>query len=146
MAIFDILKKGAKGEKKQAVAAKEKKPEKIKEKIKTPEVLPGTPERKKKEKKHYLFSHKILKEPRVSEKGTRLAEINQYIFKVFKNSSKKEIKNAVESLYGVDVLKVRIVNIPSKKVRVGKSIGEKSGYKKAIISVKEGQKIEIAPR
>jgi large subunit ribosomal protein L23 len=65
---------------------------------------------------------------------------------VTKETNKIEIKRAVESNYNVEVTGVRIINIPRRKVRVGKNEGWKKGYKKAIVEVKKGQSIEILPR
>jgi large subunit ribosomal protein L23 len=85
----------------------------------------------------------LLLSPQITEKATWLAEKNQYIFKVFPTANKTEIKKAVESLYRVKVVGVKIIKVPSKRRRLGKSQGWKKGYKKAIIRVKEGQKIEV---
>lgn len=89
---------------------------------------------------------RILKTAHITEKATDLSEKNQYIFNVYPGTNKNEVKKAVENIYGVDVVSVNVINIPSKKRRVGKTLGWKSGYKKAIVSVKEGQKIELMPR
>jgi large subunit ribosomal protein L23 len=89
---------------------------------------------------------KVLKSAHTTEKATDLTKFNQYIFKVYPNTNKKQIKDAVEKLYKVNVLRVRIINVPKKKRRLGRIEGWKKGYKKAIVKVKEGQKIEIAPR
>ncbi len=86
---------------------------------------------------------KILKEPHISEKSTMLTENNRYTFKVYSNTNKKQIKRAVEDVYRVKVLDVKIINIPSKKRRLGRIEGVRSGHKKAVVRIKEGQKIEI---
>lgn len=86
----------------------------------------------------YLF----LKEPLMTEKGTILRESGQYLFKVAPKANKIEIKRAIENIFGVKVVNVNIINIPRKKRRLGKSHGFKAGYKKAIIKLKEGDKIE----
>jgi len=88
---------------------------------------------------------KIIKMPVVSEKSTMLSNKGQYVFVVFKNATKNEIKKAIKILYNVDVIKVNIINIHSKVRRLGRFIGEKSGYKKAIVFLKPGQKIEVLP-
>lgn len=88
----------------------------------------------------------ILKEPHITEKATKLAQKDQYVFKVNPEANKSQIKKAVEQLYDVDVVKVRILNTPRKKRRKGRIEGFKSGFKKAIVRIKEGQKIEIMPR
>ncbi len=84
--------------------------------------------------------------PHITEKATELGSTkNQYVFVVQDSAAKKEIKKAVEKMYGVTVERVRIVNVHPKKVKLGKTKGIKKGYKKAIVQVKEGQKIEILP-
>ena len=151
MALFDFLKN-----KKSAEQAKNgknlvKKPAKVsvikpeKEKVekkveKQESVAKTTPAKSERAVK---FSYEAVKQPHISEKASYLAEQNQYIFKISPNYNKNEIKKAVEGIYNVDVLSVNIVKIPPKKRRVGKTEGFKKGYSKAIVRVKEGQKIEI---
>lgn len=89
----------------------------------------------------------VLVRPNVTEKATILTEDNRYVFRVFSNATKGQVKDSVEEVYGVDVEGVRIINIPPKKVRLGRRReGVKKGYKKAIVEIREGQKIEILPR
>ncbi|HOX30153.1 MAG TPA: 50S ribosomal protein L23 [Candidatus Paceibacterota bacterium] len=90
--------------------------------------------------------YRIIRNPHITEKATRLAEINQYVFKVFDNINKDMIKKAVEDYYGVKVVAVRMVNIHSRKKRRGKGVAIKQGYKKAIVAVAKGQTIEVLPR
>lgn len=137
MALFDFFKK--KKDKKKLV----KKEKKIKEVKKAPEVkIEPKPKKKIKPKKNIEIIYKSLKEPHITEKATNLAQQNQYVFKVFPRTNKIEIKKAIESLYGVDVISVNIINIPRKRKRLGKIRGFKPGFKKAIIKIKQGQKIE----
>ena len=89
---------------------------------------------------------KILKTPQVTEKATDLAGKNQYVFKVYPKTNKVEIEKAIEELYGVDVISVKIINIPPKRRRLGRVRGWRKGYKKAIVKIKDGEKIEIMPR
>jgi len=96
-----------------------------------------------KRKKSVATVYNIVSEPHISEKSMGLNEINQYIFDVFPKANKVQIKEAIEIIYGVDVLSVNIINIAPKKRRLGKIQGFKKGYKKAIVKVKAGQKIEI---
>ncbi|PIP24444.1 MAG: 50S ribosomal protein L23 [Candidatus Nealsonbacteria bacterium CG23_combo_of_CG06-09_8_20_14_all_37_18] len=91
-------------------------------------------------------SYRILKIPHITEKATDLAEKNQYAFRIFPRTNKTEIKRAVENAYGVDVVSVKIINVHKKKRRLGKILGIKPGYKKAIVKIKKGQKIEVLPR
>jgi len=88
----------------------------------------------------------ILRSPHITEKATDLVKKNQYVFKVVPKTNKTEIKRAIENLYGVDVLNVRVLNIPKKQRRLGRQTGWRKGYKKAIVKIKEGQKIEVLPR
>jgi large subunit ribosomal protein L23 len=131
-----------------------KKKEEEKQPEKKPEVLGKKAVVKKtvktdvvsKTRKKYVSNHEILRSPHITEKATDATEINKYIFKVGIKANKIEVKKAVESNYGVDVTSVNIVNIHRKRIRVGRNEGWTNGYKKAIVSVKEGQKIEILPR
>ncbi len=86
--------------------------------------------------------HRALKFPHITEKATDLTQRNQYLFKVFSKTNKTEIKKAVENFYKVDVLDVKIINVPPKKRKLGKISGWRKKYKKAIVRIKEGQKIE----
>ena len=90
--------------------------------------------------------YRILHSPHVTEKASGLTEKNQYVFKVWDRTNKNEVKQAVESTYGVDVVGIRTINVPRKKRRLGRHKGWKKGYKKAIVEIKKGQKIEILPR
>ncbi len=103
-------------------------------------------DKKKPIKKGEGFAWMVIKEPHITEKATLLAEKNEYVFKVFPKANKPEIKKAIEEIYGVEVEKVRIINVPRKKRRRGRVEGWRKGYKKAIVKVKEGQAIEILPR
>jgi len=89
------------------------------------------------------FSYEAIKQPHISEKASYLAEKDQYIFEILPNYNKREIKNAIEGIYGVDVLSVNMIKIPAKKRRLGKTEGFRKAYKKAVVKIKNGQKIEI---
>lgn len=88
----------------------------------------------------------VLRSALITEKAVFLAEQNQYAFKVFPRTNKFEIKRAVQSLFGVEVESVRIINVPRKAKRIGKVQGFRGEYKKALVRVKAGQKIEVLPR
>ena len=94
--------------------------------------------------------YRILKAPHITEKAAALAENNKYIFKVYPRANKTEVQKAVESLYGVKVEKVNIVRIVPKRRRLGRTEGwkggSKKGFKKAIVTLAKGEKIEIMPR
>lgn len=89
--------------------------------------------------------YKIVKHPLITEKATDLNRENKYVFCVDKKSNKNQIKKAIEEIYKVKVEKVFIINSKPKKRRYKLFIeGYKSGYKKAIVQLKEGEKIAIA--
>jgi large subunit ribosomal protein L23 len=79
----------------------------------------------------------------LTEKSSLLAALNKYVFKVAKNSGKTDIKKAIEKMYKVKVAKVAISFGRSKARKVGKYEGEKTGFKKAIVTLVEGDKIDI---
>jgi large subunit ribosomal protein L23 len=83
--------------------------------------------------------------PRISEKSARLADRNKYVFNVPQSSNKVEIKKAVERTYKVKVLQVNVVNNQGKQVNFGRFSGKRSGFKKAIVTLREGDKIEFSP-
>ena len=88
----------------------------------------------------------VLKRAHITEKATDLSTDNRYVFNVYPQKNKNDIKKAVENIYGVDVVSVNIVNIPPKKRRLGRRQGWRLGYKKAIVQIENGQKIELMPR
>ncbi len=117
------------------------KPEKIEkapQKIKEPSIKPVVEKGK--------VTGEVLESPRITEKTTFLSQANEYVFQVKKEANKTEIKKAVQSIYGVNVVRVNIINIPSKTRRVGRYAGERKSFKKAIVKIAEGQKIEIISR
>jgi len=136
MALFDFFKK--KKEKEKDVKKTKKEP--VKSSVVTKQPVPQKSARKK---KTAVFSYDIIKEPHISEKATMLSESNRYVFKVYSGANKIEIKKAVEGVYGVDVLSVNIIKIPKKKRRLGQIQGFKTGYTKAIVKIRDDQKIEI---
>ena len=85
----------------------------------------------------------IIKYPIITDKATRLLENNQYSFVVNPSSDKITIKAAIEYLFNVKVIKVNTCKLPRKKKRVGKSIGYKSQYKKAIVTLADGYTINL---
>jgi len=85
----------------------------------------------------------VIKKPMVSEKTMMLLEENKYTFKVDPNANKIEIKKAVENLFDVKVLAITTMNVKGKAKRVGRHTGRTSDWKKAIVTLQEGDKIEI---
>ncbi len=88
---------------------------------------------------------RILRAPHVTEKSSDLTRFNYYTFRVIGNPSKPEIKKSVEEVYGVHVEKVRKVSLPGKERRRGRHLGWRPGYKKAIVKLRQGEKIEVLP-
>ena len=86
----------------------------------------------------------IIKRPVISEKSTALAEVgNRYVFEVAADSTKPEIKDAVEQLFKVKVKQVRTIMMHGKNKRSGRFEFKRSNWKKAIITLGEGQRIEL---
>jgi len=90
---------------------------------------------------HYLDS---IISPSITEKSTMLSEQNKVVFKVQKTASKKSIKKSIEKIFKVNVIKVNTINSKRKVKLVNNRKTFKSGYKKAIITLKKGQSIDLA--
>lgn len=88
-------------------------------------------------------NHGVLIEPWITEAATAAMEMNKYVFKVNPLSSKHEIKRAVEDAYKVKVEAVNTVRISGKLRNYGKTPGQKSDFKKALVTLKDGDKIEF---
>ncbi|MBI4050433.1 MAG: 50S ribosomal protein L23 [Candidatus Doudnabacteria bacterium] len=86
-------------------------------------------------------AHRLLARPILSEKGTALANSGRYVFAVALGANKPEIKKSIENIYNVTVESVRIVNLPAKTRRYGRTVGKTSAWKKAIITLKAGERI-----
>ncbi len=85
-----------------------------------------------------------IKFPVITEKATILSEQNKTVFKVDKNANKKTIKKNIEKIFKVNVIKVNIINKKTKrKIKQGK-MSKKTGYKKAVITLKKGQSIDLS--
>ncbi|MCK5255748.1 MAG: 50S ribosomal protein L23 [Deltaproteobacteria bacterium] len=86
----------------------------------------------------------ILKKPLITEKSNLMKEeLSQITFEVDKKANKIEIKKAVEKLFKVHVTKVHTINMLGKRKRLGKSQGKRPDRKKAIVTLKEGDRIEF---
>lgn len=84
----------------------------------------------------------VLLNPHVTEKATVKSESSVYVFEIDPRSTKKEVSQAFKEKYKLSPLKVATVTIPAKNVFVRGKTGKKSGYKKAYIYLKKGEKIE----
>lgn len=132
MGFFNNFLKGKKGEPKRpmqgtAKAKEEDAPKGVEQEIR----LPGK------------YSGGVLVSPQITEKSSLAGALNKYVFRVTKKSTKNEVKKAIEKKYGVHVAGVNVMNMPSKKVRLGRTIGHVPGYKKATVTLEKGERIEI---
>jgi large subunit ribosomal protein L23 len=88
--------------------------------------------------------HQIIRRPLVTEKSTQQKEkSNQYAFEVDPKANKIEIQSAVERLFKVKVFQVRTVRVQGKMKRLGRKYGKRSDWKKAIVTLKEGDRIDF---
>ena len=90
---------------------------------------------------HYLDT---IIAPNITEKSTSLSEFNKIVFKVHKGSSKSSIKKSIEKIFKVNVIKINTINLKGKNKIIKNKKAYKSGYKKAIITLKKGQTIDLA--
>ncbi len=89
-------------------------------------------------------TYSVLKKPLITEKGNLMKdELNQITFEVDRKANKIEIKEAVEKIFKVHVVKVHTINLRGKRKRLGRSQGKKPNWKKAIVTLKEGDNIDL---
>lgn len=146
MGIFDRFKSKEEPEKKPAEKKEKPKavqPEKKKESKSRVEKPKRGAKTRKIVKKEENIAYEILLEPLVSEKSTGLGQFNKYVFKVHPKASKFQIKSAVENYYGVGVTKVNIIKIHPKKRIHGRTVGWKQGFKKAVVTLQQGDTIGV---
>lgn len=127
MALLDKFKKKEKPEEKEKVVVK-----------------------KKVTQKQVPQAYRIIKEPHITEKATFLTNQNKYVFKISSKANKVEVKKIIEALYEVKVEKVHLIHTVPKRRRLGRhegwKHGLKQGFKKAIVTLKKGEKIELLPK
>ena len=85
----------------------------------------------------------VLLAPRTTEKTTNLVKDRQYVFKVHQSANKPEIAQAVKALFNVEVLTVRVCNVKGEKRKFGRFEGKRKDWKKAYVTLKEGQVIDL---
>lgn len=91
-----------------------------------------------------LEEYRIIRRPIVTEKGSALKdENNQLVFEVALDANKPEIRKAVEKIFKVTVLSVRTQNRQGKRKRMGRSVGRRRNWKKAVVTLKEGDRIDF---
>lgn len=124
------------GKKKKEEESIEKKAEEAPAKIQ-PTLLPT---------KSTQIAHQVLIKPIITEKATALETQNKYVFEVSPRANKIEIKKAIKELYNLEPIKIQIINVKGKSVRYGKARGKTKNWKKAIITLKKGEKIEFTKK
>jgi large subunit ribosomal protein L23 len=91
-----------------------------------------------------LEPRNIVRRARITEKGTRLRESqNGYLFEVARDANKIQIKKAIEAIFSVKVNTIRTLRVHGKPKRVGRYAGHRPDWKKAIVTLKKGQTIEL---
>jgi large subunit ribosomal protein L23 len=85
----------------------------------------------------------LIKYPLITDKATRLLELNQYTFLASRSATKTDIKNAIEYLFNVKVTNVNTSLLPIRKKRLGKFIGSKTRYKKAVVTLDKNNTINL---
>lgn len=131
MAFFDRFLKRKEEKKRTAPKAETKKPAPL---------LAAAP---KGNTKNFAFGVGVIRGPHVTEKAAALSASRQYIFKVSDSANKPAIREAVAKRYGVEVTRVNVITVPSKTRRMGRRIGKTPGYTKAVVTLREGQAIDL---
>ncbi len=90
-----------------------------------------------------MHGYEVLRRPLITEKNTMLIEQNKYAFEVAKNANKPQIKDAVEKAFKVKVASVNVMCVPGKMRRAGRQRGMTSPWKKAVVTLEPGHKIEL---
>jgi len=155
MALLDRFKKkrekeeSAKVSQKRPVSEDKEKPQLEEESLASPKGSGG----KKAERviaKQVPQAYRLIREPQITEKATSLSGQNKYVFKVSPRANKTEIRKTIEALYGVKVVRVHLIHAAAKRRQLGRSQGWrgglKKGFKKAIVTLAQGEKIELLPR
>ncbi len=143
MALLNFLKKKKPSE--SAAKTKKAAPTAVAQNVKDKQVS-KKPEQQKKDrvkKDDTKEAFRVLLRPIVTEKASTQAMLNQYAFEVSPRTNKIEVSKAIRHVYGVQPKKVNIVNVSGKYIRYGKSEGMTKRWKKAIVILPEGQKLDI---
>jgi large subunit ribosomal protein L23 len=168
MALFDIFKKKAKPKPAkpkpqpkagppQAEKAKKPKPqpkagspraekEAVKKEKELKKVRPEVGLRQKVGEAKERIERVVLIKPIITEKASSFGELNKYVFEVTPRANKFEIKKAIQAVYGFTPAKVNIISVKGRKVRYGRIQGRTKAWKKAIITLKPGDRIELYER
>jgi large subunit ribosomal protein L23 len=90
-----------------------------------------------------MHLYDVLRRPLITEKGSILQKQGKYLFKVAGNATKTQVKQAVEKSFDVTVVKVNVITVPGKMRRLGRGIFKTPPWKKALVTLKAGDKIEL---
>lgn len=90
-----------------------------------------------------MSPHQIIVRPLITEKNTNLMSLNKYSFEVDRNANKIQIRNAIETIFNVRVTAVHTMNVRGKKRRRGRDFGYSADWKKAIVTLAVGDRIEL---
>jgi len=90
-----------------------------------------------------MHSYEVIRRPIITEKNTILVEQNKYTFEVDQKANKPLIRQAVEKAFKVEVSSVNVIHVPGKMRRAGRQRGMTKPWKKAIVTLKEGHKIDL---
>lgn len=86
---------------------------------------------------------RVIVRPLQTEKIAEHMAMGQYVFEVTEGATKNEVKKAVKAMYNVDPVKVRMINVRGKMVRFGRTYAKRKNWRKAIVSLKQGDSIEV---
>ncbi len=148
MAFIDIF-KGKKGREEKLKRPPKGALKRFEKPVKKPEeieVVAGPEEKKETATPEQVseLASLLISSPHITEKSAGMAERSAYIFKVSPKANKISVRRAIKELYGFEPVKVRVLNMPSKARFIRGRKGVKSGFKKAIVFLREGDKIELA--
>jgi len=87
--------------------------------------------------------NEVLIKPLITEKNTMLGAEGKYTFKIDRRANKTQVKEAVEAIFKVNVTAVNTISVPPKTRRVGRTIGKTQAWKKAVVTLRPGQRLEI---
>ncbi|MCX6010577.1 MAG: 50S ribosomal protein L23 [Chloroflexi bacterium] len=90
-----------------------------------------------------MHLYEVVRRPLITEKATLLKEQNRYAFEVAKEANKRQIKEAVQAAFKVNVVKVNVMRVPGKMRRIGRRYVLTPSWKKAVVTLEPGQKIEF---
>jgi large subunit ribosomal protein L23 len=90
-----------------------------------------------------MHLYEVLRRPLITEKNTDLQIQGKYVFEVANNANKTQVKQAVETAFKVDVTAVNIMTVQGKKKRMGRGEVQRPSWKKAVVTLKPGDKIEL---